>query len=53
MLGAIERLLALTPRPGRWDELVLWTRDPLDRFREHERAETQLLREFFDVYGRD
>jgi hypothetical protein len=53
MLEAIERLLQLAPDEGRRDELVLRTRDLLDRFRKHERAETLLLREFFDVYGRD
>lgn len=53
MLESIERLLTLAPDEGRRDELVLWTRDLLDRFRKHERAETQLLGEFFDAYGRD
>jgi hypothetical protein len=53
MLEAIERLLQLAPDRERRDELVLGTRDLLDRFRAHERAENQLLREFFDAYGRD
>jgi hypothetical protein len=53
MLEAIERLLLLAPDAGRRDQLVLGTRELLDRFRTHERAENQLLREFFDAYGRD
>ena len=53
MLEAIERLLQLAADEERRDELVLRTRNLLDRFRKHERAETLLLREFFDVYGRD
>jgi hypothetical protein len=53
MLDAIEHLLELAPDETRRDELARATRDLLTRFRAHERAETQVLREFFDAYGRD
>lgn len=53
MLDAIERLLELAPHEDRREELVLATRELLTRFRLHERAETQVLGEFFDAYGRD
>jgi len=50
MLEAVERLLALAPDKTRREELAAETRALLQRFQEHERAETRLLREFFDVY---
>jgi hypothetical protein len=53
MLEAIENLLRLAPEKARREELVKQTRDLLDRFKNHERSESQLLRQFFDEYGRE
>jgi hypothetical protein len=53
MLEAIEELLRLAPERARRDDLAKRTRELLERFRNHERSENQLLRQFFDEYGRD
>lgn len=53
MLEAVERLLVLARDRSRREELVSGTRELLDKFRVHERAESRLLREFFDAYSRD
>jgi hypothetical protein len=51
MLGAAQVLAKIAQDPSRWLELPHATRALLNQLEQHERAESKLLRQLFDVRG--